>query len=708
MKGTSRATTCDSFGTYHFYNMPIGSYVIEISFIGYGSAEIPAEVKENETRTLFSYLTSTTLELSQILIQSREDNTLSTISRVDLLLKPIAKSPDLLRSVPGLFIAQHAGGGKAEQIFLRGFDIDHGTDISLNVDGMPVNMVSHAHGQGYSDLHFIIPETVGKFSFGKGPYDPRYGNFSTAGYAGFYTLNGIDESLLKLEVGRFNSYRSLIMLDLLSESAKKKKQGAYLASEYSFTNGFFENPQNLRRLNLFGKYHGALSDDKMLSVSLSTFASTWDASGQIPARSVAAGLSRFGSIDPTEGGKTSRTNLNVQLVKDLPGDAVLTHQSYFTRYDFELYSNFTFFLHDNVNGDQIRQKESRHLLGYSTSYSKTFLVGKSQVRTEAGGGLRFDGVAEAELSRTKSRSITMAKIKNGDIAETNAYAYLDGTWESSSAFSLNAALRYDQFLFNYTDNLDTVFSRKATSKDVFSPKLAMQYTLNTGVQLYFKTGVSFHSNDTRVAVAMNGNDILPKAYGVDFGATFKPQNKLLINTAIWILDLDNEFVYVGDEGIVESAGKTRRYGFDLSARMQLTPWLYTDVDLNLSKPRLRQGRAGENYIPLAPLATSSGGLTFKTEKNFNGSLRYRYLSDRPANETYSKLATGYNIVDLVLRYTRSNFDFMVSVENLFNVEWNEAQFDTLSKLKHETEAVSEIHFTPGTPLFVRAGVGYKF
>ncbi|MEO5600569.1 MAG: TonB-dependent receptor [Cyclobacteriaceae bacterium] len=708
LKDIGKGTSSGIFGIYEFNDVPAGNYIILISFIGYASIEIQTDVKENETTVLSSYLISGTLELSEIIVQSDEQNSLITISRLDLALKPIRTSQDLLRSVPGLFIAQHAGGGKAEQIFLRGFDIDHGTDINLSVDGMPVNMVSHAHGQGYSDLHFVIPETAEKLNFGKGPYDARFGNFSTAGYADFQTLNSLDQSSFKFEAGAFDSYRSVLMLDLLGDRAKSKKQGAYMASEYSFTNGYFESPQNFTRLNLFGKYRGILDEDKILSVSLSTFQSKWDASGQIPERAVQAGLNRFGSIDPTEGGSTGRSNLNIELLKNLPGDALLRHRAYYINYDFELYSNFTFFLHDNVNGDQIRQKEGRQIFGYSGSYHKNILVRNSLFRTEAGGGLRYDVVEGAELSRTKSRRMTIAEIKNGDIGETNAFAYLDGILEFSSQFNINAGLRYDQFLFDYTDNLDTLFSRKAVAKGTLSQKLNFQYTVSPQVQYYIKTGISFHSNDTRVVVAQDGKAILPKAYGADIGSVFKPHPRIVFNTAAWILDLDQEFVYVGDEGIVEPSGKTRRYGLDLSGRFQVASWLYADIDVNFSKPRSRENPEGENYIPLAPIATSIGGLTFKMKSDISGSMRYRYLSNRPANENYSIIAKGYNIVDIVLRYSKVKYDVMISAENLFNQEWSEAQFDTESRLRNEADPVSEIHFTPGTPLFVKASMSYKF
>lgn len=220
---------------------------------------------------------SDSFKLEEVIIQSKI-GAINVISKIDLETTPVNSSQEILRKVPGLFIGQHAGGGKAEQMFLRGFDIDHGTDIAINVDGMPVNMVSHAHGQGYADLHFVIPETVEKIDFGKGTYYANKGDFATAGYVDFGTKEKLDFSI-GVEVGQFNTFRTVGMFDLLGNN---KKQSAYIATEYILTDGPFDSPQNFNRINLFGKYSFVLEDNSRFSVSASHFTSKWDASGQIP------------------------------------------------------------------------------------------------------------------------------------------------------------------------------------------------------------------------------------------------------------------------------------------------------------------------------------------------------------------------------------------------------------------------------------------
>ena len=304
------------------------------------------------------------------LIITEELNAMRTISKLDLNTSPVNSSQEVLRKVPGLIIGQHAGGGKAEQLFLRGFDVDHGTDVSISVDGMPVNMVSHAHGQGYSDLHFLIPETIQKIDFGKGPYYGQQGDFNTAGYVDFSTRDYLKDSQISMSVGDFNSLRTLGLFNLLGNT---KRQNAYLAAEYIATDGPFESPQNFNRLNLFGKYVIFSPENDKLSLTASHFTSRWDASGQIPQREVDNGnITRFGAIDDTEGGQTERTNFNVEFSKYISDDTRLKTNAFYSNYSFELYSNFTFFLEDPVNGDQIKQQEERHIFGVNTviiSYS---------------------------------------------------------------------------------------------------------------------------------------------------------------------------------------------------------------------------------------------------------------------------------------------------------------------------------------------------
>lgn len=705
----SRGTTSDKLGRFAIKGLPAGTYELTATSVGYTPQHLSVTVSNEQTASIEIVMEHGELVLADVVITDQLIRDINTISQVDIRLRPVNTSQDILRIIPGLFIAQHAGGGKAEQIFLRGFDIDHGTDINLEVDGLPVNMVSHAHGQGYSDLHFLIPELVQVVDFNKGPYNAHKGNMTTAGYVSFLTRNTLEENTVKIEGGRFGTLRNVNAIRLFDRDGPNWSHSAYVASEFFRTDGFFEANQHFNRLNLMGKYHARRSTGESLTIGLSMFNSRWDASGQIPERAVEDGtITRFGSIDPTEGGETSRTNAWVKYIKALDNGGVFENQLHFSKYDFNLISNFTFFLNDPVNGDQITQKESRSIYGYKGSYSIEHSLGGRSLRSEVGGGFRYDDVNDIHLYRSRSRRHFLSDLARGDVDETNLYAYTNETLQLNDKLSVSAAIRLDHLTFNYIDALAAGYERQSVSQSIVSPKLSLSFNPTRHVNVFAKAGVGFHSNDTRVVVAQQGHEIIPRAVGLDLGANFKIGNKLLLNAAVWMLDMEQEFVYVGDEGIVEPSGETHRKGIDVSLRYQALPWLYIDTDVNWTDPKAKDTPEGEDYIPLAPTFTTIGGLSMQLENGLHATLRYRYLGDRPANEDNSVVAPGYFLLDAVVTFRRRWYEVALSAENLLNEEWNEAQFDTETRLHHETDPVSEIHFTPGTPLFIKAGIAFLF
>ena len=615
---------------------------VTVGLLGYKTKTVTIDAIKNITIVL----EEKAFQLEEMVI-TKELNAASTIARLDLKISPVNSSQDVLRKVPGLFIGQHSGGGKAEQIFLRGFDIDHGTDISISVDGMPVNMVSHAHGQGYSDLHFVIPETIHKIDFGKGGYYAEEGDFSTAGYVNFKTRDYIEESSVSVSAGQFNTLRTMGLFDLMQTT---KNQNAYLAMEYIATDGPFESPQNFNRLNLFGKYVLYSQENDKLTISASHFTSRWDASGQIPQREVDNGhISRFGAIDDTEGGETERTNLNVAFNKYISTGTKLSANAFYSHYAFELYSNFTFFLADPINGDQIKQKEDRNIFGANTRISHRTFLGETALNITSGLGLRHDVVDDVELSRTLNRTTTIENIMLGDNNQTNIDAFVNVEFEFGK-LKIAPALRLDYFRFLYNDALQANYETQSETKTILSPKLNVFYNAKDNLQLYLKSGLGFHSNDTRVVVANGGEAILPRSYGADLGTVWKPFSKLVVNSALWYLFLEQEFVYVGDAGIVEPSGKTRRFGLDFGLRYQMAEWLFLDTDITLANARSIDEPEDENYIPLAPDFTFTGGLAVDNLDNFSGGLRFRYLDDRAANEDNSIVATGYFVTDFNINY----------------------------------------------------------
>jgi outer membrane receptor protein involved in Fe transport len=708
IKSISKRTLSDSLGYFAFNNIPEGAYQITIMRVGYLTQTKTIYLKRNEEVKLNINLLQNAINFKSITIQGNKTVKEKIISRIDLALRSVSSSQDLLRLVPGLFIAQHAGGGKAEQIFMRGFDIDHGTDFAIYVDGMPVNMTSHAHGQGYADLHFLIPETVKELEVIKGPHATKFGDLATAGSGEFRTINYLNKNVIKLEAGMFNTKRVLGMFNLLSDSQHlftKKAENLFTAVEYRNTDSYFEQKQNFYRFNALVKYNGQLNQSNKISISISTFQSHWDASGQIPERKVQDGtITAFGSIDPTEGGKTGRSNFNFIHEKEWKNSS-LKNQIFYNRYDFNLYSNFTFYLNDSINGDQIYQADHRNLFGYNSTYNqKRKLFGKNWARN-CGVGLRYDN-SSISLDKTIKQAF-LSTIVNGKLNQMNAFLYEDETIQLTQKLTLNAGVRWDAYLFNFKYKpIDSASGN--VLKAITSPKLNLNYAVNKYIQVFAKSGFGFHSNDARVVVLGNLDNILAKAFGNELGSIFKPSQSTIINLAFWTLDMQSELVYVGDEGIVEIAGRTSRLGMDLGIRQQLADYLFLDADLNMNSARLKDQPMGANRIPLAPRFTSTGGLTYNKSQKLSGSIRYRFMGDRAAIEDNSIIAKGYFLMDANFNVLIKKIDFGLSVENLLNASWKEAQFATESRLSNEREPINEIHYTPGTPFFVKLCVGYKF
>jgi outer membrane receptor protein involved in Fe transport len=714
---------CDLAGNFTFSTLHKGKYTLMISQLGYKPVDIPLET--DTTTNIGVQLAKMQFNLSQVTITSSARDigqTLNTVNRVDMLLRPINSAQDLMRLVPGLFIAQHQGGGKAEQIFLRGFDADHGTDFGIFWDGIPVNMPSHAHGQGYADSHFIIPETIDQLNVYKGTYATQFGDFVTAGAASVSTKD-FAENIVKTEYGAYGYDRVMGTLNLISNDKhliSKYKESAYISAENMYNAAsYFAFPQDYKRFSIFGKYYGQLSEKTFLTVEGSYFQSTWNGSGQIPTRAVSNGIiSRFGAIDPSEGGSTDRTNANLILKTTLGNGGILINQGYYSYYQLNLFTDFTFFLVDTVHGDGINQRDrGRNIFGYNGTYEKHNDIGERDLKTVIGLTTKVD---EGELSlRHQEQRVILDTVSMGKLYEQNVAVYADETYHITNNLILNAGIRADYFYFQYKTEHSVLpsslieypqFGDGTSVKTKISPKLNIYYNLNKNVQFFIRSGYGFHSNDARVIVGSSANaNTLPTALGYELGSTFKPFDKILVNAVVWGMHLQNELTYDQDLASDVVNGPTQRFGADFSIRYQITQTLYFDVDANYSQGRYTDLPERENYIPLAPTFTSIAGITLKTIKGFNASFRYRYIDDRPADNTNTIVAKGYFLADAIIKYRVKQYEFGAQVENIFNINWNEAQFDTTTRLKGESlNGVNELCFTPGAPRIIKASISYYF
>jgi hypothetical protein len=619
------------------------------------------------------------------------------IRQLDLALRPRESSQELLRLVPGLVIAQHAGGGKAEQIFLRGFDADHGTDVAVSVDGTPVNMVSHAHGQGYADLHFLLPEVVEAIEVRKGSHAARDGNFATAGAVEFRTRDRIGSGTIEARGGSFATGR---VFGTMPFGGDAERSGGFLAAAVHYSDGPFQRPQSYGRVNLFGKWTAPVSRSAEIVASAAAFDGTWDASGQIPARVVAAGLSRYGAIDATEGGHTSRYQLDAGLRSRGSAPGSWSVRAYAVRYRLDLFSNFTYFLNDPINGDGIRQVDRRTGLGIQAEYERAGLF-------TAGAGVRAD-LADVSLSRQEARRF-LGDLVSSQVRELNGFSWIQHTRAIGGSASLVLGVRADLFRFAVGDRTRGAEGPAGSrTQVVVSPKAGVRYRLSEKTALFANASAGFHSNDARDAVAASpGTRILPRAVEAELG-TRHTWSGGSVAGSVWAIDLESELVWIGDEGTTEAAGRSRRVGVDLEARARISRWLWADADVNLSHGRLRDEPGTANRIPLAPTVTATGGLAVRDLGALSGGFRIRHIGERPADETNSVRALGYTVGEVFAKYQAGRIEALLTIDNLFGATWNEAQFATTSRLRGEAVPSTELHFTPGAPRNVQVGLRYRF
>ncbi|MEO6168810.1 MAG: TonB-dependent receptor [Chitinophagales bacterium] len=714
------STTTDAEGHFAFENIPAKLYTVSLQKEDYIPREIKISLPADKKTNLSVSLTPSIISLPDLVVQGDVPVSAASseiINIIDFQLRPKNSAQDMLRLVPGLFIAQHAGGGKAEQIFVRGFDCDHGTDVATYVDGIPVNMPSHGHGQGYADLHFLIPEVVQNMDITKGPYFTQNGDFSTGATVRFNTLNQLDENSFTTELTSaptqraLSGSRALLMMQLPFQSAAVN---SYIAGDFIYNPSYFDASQRFQRFTLFNKNVFHLSEKTSATISFNGFGSSWNASGQLPNRLIKEGsLDRFGAIDTLEGGTTSRNNLNVELHSKVGGNDFYS-QMYFGNYRFKLFSNFTFFLNDPVNGDMIEQTDDRTFLGYNGYYAINGNLGSIPVRTTLGLGFRSDRT-NVMLWHSPDRE-RLSVTGNSIVFERNMNGWIKEELNFTSQFKAELGLRIDYFTFDVNDLLPPDSMHTDISgynyQSLAQPKLNLVYSPAENLHFFLNSGIGFHSNDARGVVQDQITHRLPLAAGGELGTQIRV-GSLIFSVALWTLELENELVYIGDEGTTEDNGPSRRMGIDFSGRYQVLPWLYADLDMNYSKGVLLQDFFGdklaeENIIPLAPRFTSTGGLTVIKPRGWEGALRYRMMADRPANESNTVTAEGYFVLDAAVGYRWNHVRIGLNIENLTNTEWNEAQFDTESRLFDESAPIDELHFTPGTPIAFKGSVSVFF
>ncbi len=584
---------------------------------------------------------------------------------------------------------------------MRGFDADHGTDGALFWDDVPINLRSHAHGQGYADTHFVIPETIKQLDVRKGPYHVEYGDFATAGTVNFVTRESVEENIIQAAGGQFDTGRFLTML-----SPTRGGVRTLIAVESYFTDGPFTNPQNLRRFNGLAKLTVNPTPRSELAVAATHYSGAWNASGQIPLREVLAGrLERFGSIDPTEGGTTARTVGNLKYHWDMTPQSTVFASAYVQHYRLKLFSDFTFFANDPVNGDGIEQDDDRYVYGGELAYQYRGRAYGMDGAAKIGVQARVDD-GRVRLGTQRQRS-AIATTTDVDLLETSYSPYLKLDVQPLRWLRFVGGVRGDFFHYDVRDRLTAGPGSTTGKVDDARPSLKGNLVFGpwSDTEVFVNAGSGFHSNDARAVIMNPAGQTLPKASAYELGVRTKAAPRLDLRASLWLLDLTSELVFVGDDGTFEARGATRRYGTEVSARLAVTDWLLLVSDWTLTHAEFRGTGAA---VPLAPELTVRTDLIVRLPGGLESNLEMRYLGDRPAVEDRSATAKGYTVFDWTTRYRYKQVGVFVSIENLFNAQWREAQFFFASQLRNEAAPVNDIHFTPGVPRTFLLGVSWYF
>jgi outer membrane receptor protein involved in Fe transport len=648
------------------------------------------------------------------------------LSLDDLARRSRTQVSDILRQVPGLMVSQHAGGGKSDQYFIRGFDSDHGTDIAIYADGVPVNLPSHGHGQGYADTHFLIPETISTVDVHKGPYAARFGDFYTAGAMELSTLDKVDGPTMWIAGGvplagaRMGEQYNRRLVGMASPQIRSDSgDKALIAAQLADTDGPFDNAQRFRQGNALIKWQGRVGVGD-LKLQTSWYAASWNASGQVPESAVADHtISRFGSLDPSEGGDTSRTAIQLGYrVRDDAG-GLWRASAFGLEYRLRLFSNFTLFARDPEHGDEIEQSDARFTWGLDTGYERHFSLAGMDSYLTTGVQIRNDNV-ENGLWHAEKRMRLASCFDQGANPCNDTYdrirdiaGYAEATIHVLPHVHVLPGLRFEQLTWDVDDMNPATRSDPAmstggsASRAMVLPKLSVEAELTRTLNLFANAGSGFHSNDARSNVANHGAGALARGLGAEAGfrTTAIPHTRVAAD--LWYLHLDSELVWSGDAGGTAASAPTRRYGVDVEAAYNPLPWLRLDANVSLARSSLVQNAGNSNGLALAPKLMGQGGVTLVRGPQFV-SLRARGIGDRPGNDDGSLTAQGYLIFDLMAGRTFGKLDLNLTVNNLLNAEWREAQFADESAVAPGAPIVEQMHFTPGIPLTATVTAAYRF
>lgn len=626
-----------------------------------------------------------------------------TVTARQLANRPILRPAEVLESVPGLIITQHSGDGKANQYFLRGFSLDHGTDFYTTLDGMPTNLTTHAHGQGYNDLNFLIPELISSVMYKKGPYYATEGDFASTGSAHIRYADSLLRGIASVTVGSFGQKR------VLNANSFEVKGGKLLyALEYFHNDGPWEKPEGYQRLNSVVSYAKEEGRDSY-KITAMGYKGGWDATNHVPLRAIEGGMiGTYGSLDPSDGGNTHRYSLSAELVRR-DNDGTTSANAYVIDYGLDLFSNFTYYLNDPVRGDQFEQKDSRTILGANVGrVSIGSLAGINSVQSY-GFQLRNDAIRNVALYNTQNRAV-FNTLTSDRVNVTDAALYYQNELTLSDKVRLIAGIRGDLYRFDVTSDVNPADSAVKTAA-VASPKLSFIFAPWGDTELFLNTGYGFHSNDARgVSKSLNPATPLVRTKGGEIGVRTRAVDHLQSSLALWMMDSDSELVFAGDTGGTEPTGPARRIGVEWANYWTPTPWFILDADVAVSRARYKDpALSGGAYVPEAIEQTVSIGAAVTEYENYFGGVRLRYFGSRALSEDNSVRSKPSTLVNLKAgRHLSKNLDLSVDVYNLFNRSTYDIEYYYTSRLAAESTPVTDHMIHPGEPRSARLTLTYRY
>ncbi|HUM01409.1 MAG TPA: TonB-dependent receptor [Thermoanaerobaculia bacterium] len=728
--GKSRVTDTGRDGSYRLENLPPASYRV-VFRLGTAASLVKGAVSVasgHETRLDVTLALSrkTAVDIvgrrslkdlaavgdyAENLVGIADAATEGTVTQERLESRPLERPADLLEATPGLVVSQHSGEGKANQYYLRGFNLDHGTDFATYLAGVPVNMPTHAHGQGYTDINFLLPELVTSLQYRKGPYYADEGDFSAVGSSHINYARSLLEGTVSATLGSFGYAR------LFAADSFRLGGGDLLAAgEFFHSDGPWDTPNDYRRYNAVLGWSRGDSRNGFQLLALA-YAGTWDSTDQIPLRAVDEGLiSRWGAIDPTDGGKTSRYSLSGQWQRSTDS-SVTSATAYVLSYSLNLWNNFTYFLDDPVSGDQFEQEDRRVVTGARFSQGWLGTVGGFPMENTVGFQLRNDNITNVGLYKDVAR-VRISTTRQDHVTQTSGSLYVQNSTTWTSFLRSVVGLRGDRYRFRVAS--DNPLNSGTDTAGLLSPKLTLVFGPFSKTEIYLNGGSGFHSNDGRgstITVSpVTGEPAervspLVRALGAEIGVRSAVVPHLELTGSLWLLNLDSELVFSGDAGETEPSRASRRHGVELGAVWTPIPGLTADADLSFSKAQFHPADPEiGNEIPGALENVVSAGAAYQPSQGLFGSLRVRYFGPRPLIEDGSVWSKASTLWSLRAGYQfGKRWQLSAEVFNLFNAKVSDIDYYYTSRLPGEPAGgVDDIHFHPAEPFSVRLTTTYSF